>query len=146
MPSCCARLNSQNPVVQENRDQHTDDAKRMADQVNLHIAADPANAAGKVIAVSLADGSSDGQLYPDKYTAALHQHHNERFYAFIRIPPTGMPVCDAESFLWVHRMARQRDIGSPDLAAPGGGPDLIMPLTKEGVGRQIRALRRLTGT
>jgi hypothetical protein len=134
-----------NPVVLENKDRHTDAARRCSDIVNLHIAAAGDQAYGKVIAISLADGSSDDTLYPDKYEAARHQHHNERFYAFIRIPRGGMPICDAESFLWVHRMARERDIGSPDLSRADGGLELITPLTREGLARQLRELRRLTG-
>lgn len=145
MPACCAGRNSQNPVVLENRGQHTDAAKRCSDAVNLQIAAMGDKAIGKVIAVSLADGSGDGVLYETKWEAVRHQHHNERFYAFIRIPHGGMPVCDAESFLWVHRMARERDIASPDLSRPDGGLELIPRVTREDAARQIRILRRLTG-
>ncbi len=143
MPACCGDRNSMNPVVLENKSEHTDAAKRCSDQVNLHVAALGDYAIGKVIAISLADGSSDGIVYPDKYEAVRHQHHNEKFYAFIRIPHGGMPVCDAESFLWVHRMARERDIASPDLSRPDGGLELITPLTREHLARQIRTLRNM---
>jgi len=145
MPFCCGNRNSMNPVVRENKDQHTDAAKRCSDQVALHLAAMGAGAIGKIIAVSLADGSGDGVLYDSKYDAVRHQRHNERRYAFVRIPPGGMPVCDAECFLWVHRMARERDIGSPDLSRADGGLDLIPRLTREDQARQIRNLQRLTG-
>jgi hypothetical protein len=145
MPECCARLSSQNPVVQKNADRHTDDAKRISDQVSLHIVALGDDAYGKVIAVALADGRSDGVAYPDRGSAVSHQRMRERDYCFIKIPLGGMPVCDAESFLWVHRMARSRDIATPDRDQPGGGLALIPAVTQEDFARQVEMMRRITG-
>jgi hypothetical protein len=114
---------------------HTDDAKRASDHVNIHLLAQGREAAHHFVALGLADGSSDGVLY-DSYEAAVsHQHGNEQRYFYIKVPPTGMPVCDAESLLYFWRMAARKGFRTDVGVQP------IPRLTIEDQARQIRALR-----
>ena len=76
----------------------SDAARHCADAVNLHVAVDAHHAIGKWVAVRLSDGKSDGVLYDDKATAVRFQLH-ETMCAYICIPPGGMTVEDAESYL-----------------------------------------------
>lgn len=117
---------------------HSDAAKRVSDQYNLHKIGAGYDAIGKVFAVNLGDGRSDGALYADMYDAVLHQKHNERWYGFIRVNPASMSPCQAESFLTALRPARERDISSPDRHHSGGGRVLIPRLTLEDQRAQVR--------
>jgi hypothetical protein len=78
---------------------HSDAAKRASDVVNLHVMALGIEAFGGIVAIALADGSSDGVLYDNYEAAVTHQHGNEQRFFYIRVPPRGLPVCDAESLL-----------------------------------------------
>ncbi len=78
---------------------YTDAARRMADAVNIHMHAVGFAASGKWVACKLADGSSDGVLYDTKLQAITHQKMDEKYYAYVMIPPTGMSVAQAERYL-----------------------------------------------
>lgn len=110
---------------------HTDAAKRMCDIYNLHKIGAGYAAIGKWIAIRLIDGSSDNVLYDDKLAAVTHQHHNEQWYAFIKIVPPSMFVCDAEVMLSVHRRMYDAGLRMTDPDHKHGGPDLITRVTSE---------------
>jgi hypothetical protein len=122
---------------------HSDAAKRLSDTYNLHRAAAGFHARG-VFAAALADGTSDGILYDSRADAVRHQHHNEQFYAYIRLGAPSMTVCAAESVMRFQRhgyeLAR-RHVDREDRAH--GGREIIPRLTNEDQERQIRAMRGL---
>lgn len=82
----------------ETPQQEIDAARRCSDAVTMQLTVHGFSAAGKWIAVRLADGGSDAKLYDTKQQAIDHQIH-ENLCAYICIVPTGMPVQDALSFL-----------------------------------------------
>lgn len=115
---------------------HSDAAKRLSDIYNLHIVAGARR--GAVIAVSLADGSSDGVVYDTRADAVSHQRHNEGWKAFIRIGPGRMTVCEAASQLRWQRHANK--LAAAQLGERSGGLELIPRLTRAGAERQLDAL------
>lgn len=123
---------------------HTDAAKRVSDEVNLHLAAAGRMAYGQWIAVALADGSSDHVLYASRRAAVIHQHHNEQYFAYVRLIPHRMTVCEAEAFLRLHRLAYDNGFRLTDPDAPGGGAEIIPRITQEEFGAQLGALERKT--
>lgn len=82
----------------------TDAAKRMSDEITLHALADPAGNRGRIIAVRLSDGGSDGVLYPDVQTAAENQLHY-RQCAYVPLSAGGMNAREADVVLAYHRRA-----------------------------------------
>lgn len=82
---------------------HSDAAKRVYDTYHLHRTADIHSAVGNWFAAALADGTTDGILYPTKKSAIRHQHHGEMYYTYIQITPANMSVCAAEAMLTVAR-------------------------------------------
>lgn len=78
--------------------QYSDRARHCADSVNLHLQAIGFECVGKWVAVKLADGKSDGNLYDTREDAKRLQP-NEKFCAYINIPPDGMTPPQAEKFL-----------------------------------------------
>lgn len=94
---------------------HSDAARRISDTANLHLMAGEgfrgltgANPhIGRVFACGLADGRSDGVLYDTLDDAVTHQHHDEDWYAYLRVSPGGLSVCEAASLLRLHRQGRQ---------------------------------------
>ncbi len=118
------------------RPAHSDAAGRIADTHNLHKAAGAP--AGAWIAVSLATGESDGDLYPDKATAVWHQRNSESWFAFLRIGQAAMTICEAESVLRWQR--QQSKLGLSDREYKHGGLEVIPRLRAEDIGRQIAAM------
>lgn len=119
---------------------HSDAAKRVADAYNLHRTAAGMGAVGQWIAVALCDGTSDGVLYGCKQAAVRHQHHNEAYYAFIRIAPCSMSPCEAESFLRTNRALYDAGMRLADPDHRGGGREVIPRLTVEDQRAQIAAI------
>lgn len=119
---------------------HSDAARRASDAVNLHISAIGLDAAGKWVSVRLADGSSDDVLYDTKRDAVRHQP-DEKLCAYVRVPPSGMNPCRAESFLKMTRMAYDNGFRLADPDAKDGGRELIAPLKREEHARQMARLR-----
>lgn len=119
---------------------HSDSAKRFADCWNLHRVASGSLAAGQWIAVKLADGSSDGVLYASRRAAVAYQHHDEQFYAFVRLMPSSMSVCQAASLLRWHREAYDRGWRLPDPEDRRGGPQIIRRLRADDHERQLAAI------
>lgn len=114
---------------------HSDASKRISDWYNLHRAAGTTRG---VIAVALADGTSDGVLYEDRAAAIAHQHHNEHRFAYIRIGAPSMSVCQAASLLRFERQAARLRLADRD--DPHGGLEVIPRLTIEDHQRQLAAL------
>jgi hypothetical protein len=108
---------------------HSDAAKRFADTYNLHKIGAGYDAIGKWIAIALADGTSDDVLYDNKLAAVTHQRHNEQYFAFVKIAPPNMAVCDAEIMLETHRRMYTAGMRMTDPDHKHGGPDLITRLT-----------------
>lgn len=104
---------------------HSDAAKRLCDTYNLHRVADPYGSLKKWFAVRLIDGTGDNVLYDSKSDCVFHQHHNEQYYAFIKIVPSTMTECEAEVMLSVARRAYDNGLRLTDPDHRSGGPDLI---------------------
>lgn len=116
---------------------HSDTAKRVSDLYNLHMTCRGPGFHG-VIAVSLNDGSSDGECYPDRANAVRFQHGNERNFAYIRLVAPHMSVCEAESVMrWQQQAAK---LAPAQLEDPNGGLEVIPRLTVEGLEDQIKAM------
>jgi len=103
----------------------------MSDNINARITFTPVDElASSWIAFALADGSTDGVLYPSKSEAIRHQS-NEFLYCFIsfRRILAGANPKDCQLLLDFHRHAYDSGfrIADPD------APDLISPLAR-GVG------------
>lgn len=108
-----------------------DAAKRMAEEVTMHAIA---GKYGKWAAFALADGRSDHVAYDSREDAVRHQGHNADWFAFILIPPDGMPATHAVEVLSFWRVAR-------DAGLPAAVP-MSMPLTRRDRVRQVHALRK----
>jgi len=129
---------------------HSDAAKRVRDTYNLHRAAGAAGAAfglnstlNKIFAVALADGASDGVLYDTRHDAVRHQHHNEKWYAYLRVERYVMTACQAESVLKFHREAYDKGLVFVDRDdARLSSMELITRMTTEDHRRQLAALSR----
>lgn len=120
--------------------QHTDAAKRCADKVNLAIAAEGAGAVGKWMAVKLADGGSDGTLYPVQSDAVGAMFPYEREHCYLRIPRQWMTLCESESYLRMNRM--RYDAGFAVMPDPR---DIIRPLTKSAHRQQMEQFEHALG-
>lgn len=120
---------------------HSDAAKRVSDNYNLHRVANPYDSIGKWIAVALSDGHSDGTLYDSKRDCVSHQHHDEMWYAYIRINPTSMTPCDAEIFLKMHRMMYEKGIRLADPDDVSGGKEVIKRSTREDQSSLMRSIQ-----
>lgn len=119
---------------------HSDAAKRVSDEYNLHRIGSGGLAVGKWFAVALHDGASDHVLYDSKRDAIRHQKHNEQFYAYVRIVPASMSPCEAESFLATHRALYDRGLRMPDPDDVDGGREVIPRLTVEDQRASIRSI------
>lgn len=93
---------------------HEDAAKRCRDAYNLHRVGDRYGSVGKWMAVALNDGSSDGELYSSKSECMRYQHHNEQYYTYIRVIPSGMTVCEAAVKLSVARRLYDKGLRETD--------------------------------
>jgi hypothetical protein len=110
---------------------HDDAAKRLSDTYNLHRIGASDYAIGKWFAASLSEGRSDDVLYDSKRDAVRGQKHNEQYYTFIKIIPTGMNECEAAVML---KMARKLYDNGMRLADPEhrtGGLDVIKRVSIE---------------
>jgi hypothetical protein len=122
--------------AREDNGGHSDAAKRISDWYNLHKTA--GGRIGQVFAVTLAAGSSNGDLYDTRAEAVLHAQHHEHWLAFIKLGPASMSVCQAASVLYMERMAAHLRLADRD--DPRGGRVLIPRLNNEDAARQIAAL------
>jgi hypothetical protein len=118
------------------KDGHSDDAKRMADAINLHYHAQGWDAVGKFVAILLKDGSSDGNLYDTFNDAARHNARWPR--TIIRLRREHMPVCEAQTILNFYRRAADRGFSQLD---PDERRQVIMPHRNEAIADQLARLR-----
>lgn len=121
---------------------HSDAAQACADAVNLHRTAIGADAIGRVVAVRLADGTSDGTLYDSRSDAIRHQLH-EQMCAYVHVAPGGMTVCQAESYMAFVRSSYDAGMRLVDPDHAAGGRQVIPALTQRGARRQLSALSTL---
>jgi hypothetical protein len=133
-----------NPGCHYGRREHGDAAKRIADTYMLHRTAGAGlglDSVGKVFAVALADGTTDGVLYDTIQDAIRHQKHNARWYAYLRVGRQGMGECEAASILQIHRDADEAGLKFTDRDDPSYGMEVIPRLTVEDHFRQTQAMK-----
>src|SRR5579864_2590956 len=119
---------------------HSDAARRVADTYNLHRIAGTGlglHNVGKVFAVALADGTSDGVLYPDIRAAIRYQRHNAKWYAYLRVGREACSVCMAASLLRLHRDADAAGLNFTDRDDASFGLELIPRVTREDNARML---------
>lgn len=119
---------------------HTDAAQRLYDTYNLHRLAIGNDAIGKWFTVAMADGRSDNVLYDTKRECVQHQHHNEQYYAFVKIIPPSMQLCEAEVMLTTARKLFEGGLRIADPDDKHGGKDVIKRLSVEDQLAQSRGL------
>jgi hypothetical protein len=110
---------------------HDDAAKRLSDEYNLHRIGMGEKAIGQWFAARLNDGTSDHVLYENKREAVRHQHHNERYYTFIKIGPFSMTDCSAAVMLKTGRALEDSGLRMADPDHHAGGMDVIKRVTVE---------------
>lgn len=120
---------------------HTDDAKRCADNVNLHYQAIGWDAVGKWVAIRLSDGSSDRVLYDTKRDAVRHQS-DEFLCCYMKIIPHAMEICEAETFMEFNRKAYDAGFRMADPDDRHGGKQLVRQIRNENIANQIRLMRQ----
>lgn len=124
---------------------HSDDARRMSDATLLAWTVYGYEGyVGHWMAFRLQDGGTDNALYPSKLAAMQHCVNHYR-YLFAVMHPGGMSICEAQILLTLHRRARDRDIATPQLHLPNGGPDLIPRIGYDKIRNQVRALGKAGG-
>lgn len=124
---------------------HSDAARRIADIYGTHRAASGLlGTVGKVFAVALSDGTSDGVLYDTMADAIRHQRHNAKWYAYLRVGREGLTICGAASLLKLHRDADAAGLKFTDRDDPSFGAELIPRLTVEDNARMTAALAART--
>jgi hypothetical protein len=106
-----------------------DDAKRLADAVNLHIHAQGNEAAYKAMAFRLEDGSSDGTLYDTRDDALRAVDNKPGVWGVLQIPPTGTTAIEMVSALkWArftfYKLGRQASAPGPMPIMPNSRQDL----------------------
>lgn len=109
-----------------------DAGKRMADVLNLHITfGKPEDIRDKYVAISLADGRSDGVLYDTKRDAVKHQAFEQQYYyaAFRGINPGGVNPYECAVVLQFQRDAYAAGIRLTDPDDKLGGRQAIMSST-----------------
>jgi hypothetical protein len=122
------------------RPEHTDAAKRFSDIYNLHRAA--GTRAGW-IAIALADGDSDGEVYQSRQEAVTFKWPNERWHFYCSLQQPAMTVCQAESLLRYQRVMNEINGSHMDRDSRGGGLEVIPRLAAEDAEAQMMAV--LTG-
>lgn len=107
---------------------YSDAARRCADQIRLHLAADREQAIHSWVAIRLSDGGSDGILYNLKKDAVRHQFH-EFQCMYLKIPANGLFTAQiAERLLEMHRQLY--DAGMR-LADPDADLEVVVPMNLE---------------
>lgn len=117
---------------------HSDEAKRFSDVYNLHRAAGTRQG---WIAVALADGSSDGEVYDSRAEAVRFKFPRERWFFYCTLQQPSMSVCAAEALLRYQRIMNEMAGAHTDRDAPGGGLEIIPRLCNEDIEAQIQAVR-----
>ena len=120
--------------VPEQFRQPSDAAKRCADAVTL---AAIAGGTGMWVAVQLADGRTDRNVYDSRAAAIRHQHSPENC-TYVQVQPGGMRAHEAEVLLDYWRKLRDANVrdDDPKLLLP------LIPLTAADRRRQVRVLAK----
>lgn len=122
---------------------HSDSAKRCADQINLHYAANELGvwgSVGKWVAIRLEDGGSDGTAYDNKADAVRHQY-DEFLCCYIRMIGVHMDVCEAETFMETNRRLYAAGMRMADPDSRSGGRQLLRSNRSEVQRDVLRILR-----
>lgn len=131
-----------NPEIDPKEAELIDAGKRIADEFIMHRIADPFGNLGMFMAVKLADGTSDHNLYPSMEEARrqIGQRDDEDRWLYIQIVPTQLPARDAAILL---RAARKMyDAGIRQRAMEGRV--MIPRLAREDHTAQLRSIFRGT--
>jgi hypothetical protein len=100
--------------------------KRLAGIVNLFIASrDPWELQQCVLAVSLADGSTNGDVYDSQYDAVRHSDPTRSFYFHFKGNIGGIDPREAAIVIQFHREAREAGIPQAD---PDAGKRQAQPV------------------
>jgi hypothetical protein len=111
-----------------------DEGKRAADIVNGYCAFVPWDERIRsVVIIRLSDGGSDGNLYMNKRDAVRGTGGNEFQYAYFyfRNSPQGTTPKDMQLWIEYHRGLYAAGARLPDPDDMHGGPDPIIPATRE---------------
>jgi len=119
---------------------HSDAARLMADEVNMHYAAIGWDAIGKWVAIKLQTGGSDHVLYDNRRDAVRHQS-NEFQCAYVRIQRDTIGVCEAQIMLTFYRQAYDNGFRLTDPDSATGGRDILLSNRLEERKRVLSALR-----
>jgi len=121
---------------------HSDAAKRISDAATLAwVFHGWDGSVGRWMAFKLENGDTDHAIYDTKRDAVLHVP-NELNYAFFKLHPMGMSVCEAEIMLQFTRDAVNRGFRLADPDKASGGTDLIPRIGSDKVNNQLYALRK----
>lgn len=120
---------------------HSDAARRVADEYNMHRIANPYGSIRKWCAFRLEDGTSDHVLYDSKSDCIRHQHNDESRMMFVCIAPATMSACDAEILLAMHRRMYENGVRLVDPDDRRGGRDVIRRAAREDMKAQLRTIR-----
>jgi hypothetical protein len=126
---------------------HSDAAKRCADNVNVHYAANELgvwDAVGKWLAVRLSDGGTDQTAYDSKAEAVRHQP-DEFLCVYIRLIGMRMDVCEAESFMETNRRLYDKGWRLADPDARSGGRQHLQSNRTEIRQQVLEILRSVKG-
>jgi hypothetical protein len=120
--------------------QFSDDCKKLSDSVNMHMLA---GNAGQFAAYKLQDVSTNNTVYPNRKEAVRILWPNQDYYFFVWVPPGGMDLLEAATYLQYNRDLYEAGMKMPD-PDDAVSPDSIptMPNTKEDAARQIRLLTK----
>jgi len=123
----------------------SDAAKRISDAATLAwVFHGWDGSVGRWMAFKLENGDTDHAIYDTKRDAVLHVP-NELNYAFFKLHPMGMSVCEAEIMLQFTRDAVNRGFRLADPDKASGGTDLIPRIGSDKVSNQLYALRKAGG-
>lgn len=111
---------------------YSDAALRMSDILNAAVLTP--GATGRVIAIRLHDGGSDGVLYDTRADAIRHQKGNEALCDYVVIKPTAYHPSDCQGRLDFTRALYDRgwrwDAGAPAVIMPVRAEDLAAKTTQ----------------
>lgn len=111
-----------------------DEGKRASDIINGYCCfVEWAERIRSVVAIRLADGGSDGELYASKRDAVRGQGGNEQLcaYFYFRDSPQGTTPRDMQLWIEYHRGLYAAGARLPDPDDMHGGRDPVIPLTRE---------------
>jgi hypothetical protein len=112
----------------------SDEARRMADEINFHISVEGNGAFYRWVAIRLSDGGSDHALYDTRAHAVTHQLTPD-WCCYVQISPSGSCPRDCEPVLRFARWAHRNGYRVTDPA----DPQPIAPIRREDFSRLVRS-------